>query len=768
MNETHTRFRHFRIATDVHGVVTVTLDVKGRPLNVFDDEVLTELGQIVSLLETRGETAMVVFRSGKESGFLAGADVRAIRGLDSREQVERVLMMGQQLFNRVERLPMPTVAAIHGPCLGGGLEFALACDFRIARDNSSTQIGLPEIKLGLIPGWGGTQRLPRLISGQAALDLILRGRSLDAREAHQIGLVDRAVSPLGWEGGIESFVADCLGGRLPRRGGLIANCKRKIADNTVARRLACRIAFRRLASQRRHYPAISAAIRAVIAADRRKLDGMAVERQEFLNVWDTATSGHLIDLFLHREAARQPATWVPGQSRVAHDRPIRTLGVVGAGAMGAGIGQLAAHRGFRVTLLEVNEAAANAGRERVESLFRRLAQRKQWPPEQLETALRSVRVTCETEELEHCDLVVEAVIEDEPTKHDVFRRLQDVVQASAVLATNTSSLSVDSMANVTLRAEKVAGLHFFNPVHRMELVEVVRGAATDDETVAKLLGFVRALGKTPIVTSDSPGFLVNRVLFPYLGEAVMMLREGVDIAKIDREVRQFGMPMGPLELLDQVGIDVAWHVARSLRPVLVDAEAVIEPLGILVDQQRLGKKSGYGFYRYRRGRRREPVVLPPEFPRHYRPASADRFVDDGMTLVQRRAIYPMLAEAVRCLEARVVANAWAIDLGMVLGTGFAPHTGGPLHLIDQIGAATVLDNLTRLAAFYGPRYEPPPMLKRVATDGSRFITAPQGSGTDGKGRPQAFPDDAPVAEAEHARSRPSDDPDDERPEGGNR
>lgn len=768
MNDTHTRFRHFRVDTDIHGVATVTLDVQGRPLNVFDDEVLAELGQIVSLLETRGETAMVVFRSGKESGFLAGADVRAIRGLVSRQQVERVLMLGQQLFTRVEQLPMPTVAAIHGPCLGGGLEFALACDYRIARDNSSTQIGLPEIKLGLIPGWGGTQRLPRLIGGQAALDLILRGRSLDARETHQIGLADRAVSPLGWEGGIESFVADCLGGRLPRRGGLIAHCKRKLADNAVARRLACRIAFRRLAAQRRHYPAISAAIRAVAAADRRNLDGMAIERQQFLEVWDSPTSGHLIDLFLHREAARQPATWVPGQSRLAHDRPVRTLGVVGAGAMGAGIGQLAAHRGFRVTLLEVDEAAAEAGRERVGSLFRRLAQRKQWPPEQLETALRSVRFTCDTEDLEHCDLVVEAVIEDEPTKHEVFRRLQDAVQASAVLATNTSSLSVDSMASVTLRGEKVAGLHFFNPVHRMELVEVVRGGATDDETVAKLLGFVRALGKTPIVTSDSPGFLVNRVLFPYLGEAVMMLREGVDIAKIDREVRQFGMPMGPLELLDQVGIDVAWHVARSLRPVLAEAETVTDSLGILVDQQRLGKKSGYGFYRYRRGRRREAVVLPPEFPRQYRPASADRFVDDGMTLVQRRAIYPMLAEAVRCLEGRVVANAWAIDLGMVLGTGFAPHTGGPLHLIDQIGAANVLENLHRLAALYGPRYQPPGMLERVANDGSRFIHTPGRTGADGTRRPPTVSGDASASAADGAKSGPHDEPQQERSEGGTR
>ena len=277
------------------------------------------------------------------------------------------------------------------------------------------------------------------------------------------------------------------------------------------------------------------------------------------------------------------------------------------------------------------------------------------------------------------------------------------------------------MADATRRREKVAGLHFFNPVHRMELVEVVRGAETDDATVARAVSFVRALGKTPVVTADAPGFLVNRILFPYLGEAVMMVRERVGVAKIDRQVRRFGMPMGPLELLDQVGLDVALHVARSLRAVLGEAAAVIDPLAVMTEHDRLGKKSGSGFYGYRHGKKRKPAELPKGFPLQYRPASSDRFVDDGLTLTQQRAVYPMLAEAARCLEQGVAEQPWAVDLAMVLGTGFAPHTGGPLHLIDAIGAEKVVENLDRLAAFYGDRFSPPVLLREMASERRRFF-----------------------------------------------
>ncbi len=717
-----TKYEHFSMETDDRGVTTVKLDVRGRPMNVLDASVITELEQIVSWLALRDDAPLTVFRSGKESGFLAGADVKAIRAIDSAEQAEATLKRGQRLFDRVEQLPMPTLAVLHGPCLGGGLEFSLACDYRIARDNSSTQIGLPEIKLGLIPGWGGTQRLPRLIGCREALEMILQGRSLDAQQALRIGLIDEAVSPLGWESNVEALVDDCLAKRLTRR-PMDRRVGRRWMDITApGRQLLFWFVARRIASQSRHYPALAAAIRAVRAGFDRNTDGFACERQEFVRLLNTATSSNLIDLFLAREAARSLGTWVGESARVAHEHPIRTVGVVGAGAMGAGIGQLAAHRGFQTRLTEVDDAAAEAGQARIEGLFKRLAERKRWAPEQLETALQSVTVSTDPGDLVTCDLVIEAVVERESVKHDVFRRLDQSVQASAILATNTSSLSVDSMAAVTDRPEKFAGLHFFNPVHRMELVEVVRGENTDEETVAKLVGFVRALGKTPIVTSDSPGFLVNRILFPYLGEAVMMLREGVEPGTIDRQVRRFGMPMGPLELFDQVGLDVALHVARSLQSVLTDSGPVIDPLAVMAEHDRLGKKSGIGFYRYRRGKRQQPAALPPGFPRQYRPTSADRFVDDGMTVVQRRAVYPMLVEAVRCLEQGVVEHPWAIDLGMVLGTGFAPHTGGPLHLIDHIGPATVRENLRRLAVFYGSRFEPPAMLEEIADEEGCFFS----------------------------------------------
>ncbi|QDT12547.1 3-hydroxyacyl-CoA dehydrogenase NAD-binding domain-containing protein [Planctomycetes bacterium K23_9] len=714
-------YKNFTVTVDARGVCQIVLDVPNRPLNVLDHSVMTELASIVSDLETSDTIKVVVFRSSKESGYLAGADVSAIANIQSPQHAARLIENGQLLFQRIEWLPMKKVVVIHGPCLGGGLEMALACDYIIARDNSSTKIGLPEIKLGVIPGWGGTQRLPKRVGLQNSLSMILQGKHLDAKEALNIGLVDRAIPPEDWADGVEQFIDNIVSGSLNCSPRSHRKWTTRLLDNTsLGRAIVFRATGKKIAAKTKAFPALKSALKAIKSAYVRGKDGFFVERTEFTKLLSTPTCRNLLGLFFAREKARSPKTWTVDSVRAAHEMPIQRVGVIGAGAMGAGIGQLAALRGFDVVIKEVNEDAATQGRRRIDVLINSLANRKGWSDFQRRDLTQKITVTCDDDLLRQSDLIVEAIVERMETKQAVFSELDAMVGQDTILATNTSSLSVDTMAMAVSRPANFGGLHFFNPVQRMELVEIVQGKATSDATVSRLVAFVRAMGKTPIVTSDSPGFLVNRVLFPYLGEAILMVREGYDVAKIDKELRRFGMPMGPLELLDQIGLDVALHVAGSLSEVLSGVEPVVEMLQMMVDDGKLGKKTNAGFYRHSNGRRGEVIELaistqPKKF--------AETFLDDSLTPIQRRLVYPMLAEAIKCHEERVVVEAWAIDLAMVLGTGFAPHLGGPLHVADSIGVQTLLTNMEFLQEQCGDRFAPPATLTRMAKeDGSFFET----------------------------------------------
>ena len=721
-----TNYNCFDVKIDSRNVAFVTLDVPGRPLNVLDRQAMQELRQIVEDFEANDAINLVVFRSGKESGFLAGADVASIAEINSPDEAMRLLEEGQQLFDRIDQLPMPTLAVIHGPCLGGGLEWSLACDHRIARDNSSTQIGLPEIKLGLIPGWGGTQRLPRLVGLTMGLSMILQGRPKNAKAAANIGLIDQAIAPETWDTDVDAFIEaiindrDSLPPRRPRRRSTWL-----LEFTALGRAIVFRSAKKRVASKSESFPALASAIRAVAAGYRRGIDGFRAEREEFAGLISTSTCRRLLELFFAREKARNTKTWSPKLSEVIHADPIRSIGVIGGGAMGAGIAQLAALRGFDVTLKEIDDETVDSARSRVSALLDHVADRKRWNRSQRESVSQRISFTAEKSELAKVDLVIEAIVEREDLKCAVFTELDRAVRPGAIFATNTSSLSVDRMAAVLKRPSDFAGLHFFNPVHRMELVEVVRGAKTSDQTIAKLVGLVRALGKTPVVTTDSPGFLVNRVLFPYLGEAILMIREGYDARKIDQEMKRFGMPMGPCELLDQVGLDVAAHVATSLSTTLVGVEPVIEQLSAMTGDGLLGVKSGQGFYQYAKGKRAEPTILPG--PINTEP-ELDDFVSDGLSPIARRLVYPMLAESIRCHQEKVVREPWAIDLAMVLGTGFAPHLGGPLHLVDAIGHQQVLQNQCRLRSVFGKRFAPPKSLFATADRGLKFF-GPESNGS---------------------------------------
>ncbi|WP_182870086.1 3-hydroxyacyl-CoA dehydrogenase NAD-binding domain-containing protein [Rhodopirellula sp. JC639] len=708
---TRQQLTNLTLSLDDSGVYRIALNVPGRPMNVLNESVMAELEQAVNELETRSDVKLVVFKSTKESGFLAGADVEAIEAIESADHAERLMKQGQQLFDRIDHLPMPTLAVLHGPCLGGGLELALACDYRVARDNSSTKIGLPEIKLGLIPGWGGTQRLPKLVGLKESLSMILSGKHLSACDAMKIGLVDRAIQPDQWRDEIVRVI-DTLagGGSLRRKLPGAAALWRLIERIPQVRGHILSLTQKRLAGKSKHYPALTAAIHAIVDGYDAHADGFETERREFCDLIDTPTCRQLLRLFFSRERARNLKTWTPHSLEMIHGDPIRTLGVIGGGAMGAGIAQAAAIRGYAVHVKEVDADAASQGSARIDRLVADYGRHKKFGADQVRELRDRINIGTDFDALADVDCVVEAVVERMQVKQSVLADVEKAVRKSAILATNTSSLSVTEMAASLSRPSQFAGLHFFNPVHRMELVEVVRGDETSDATIAQLVSLVRALGKTPIVTTDSPGFLVNRILFPYLGEAIMMVREGHSIAVIDREMRDFGMPMGPLQLLDHVGLDVALHVARSLGAVMRDVDDVVDVLSPLARRNEIGLKSKRGFYDYR-GKKPQPRETAEVVDFIVEPARPERFLTDGLSDIQRRLVYLMMGEAIRCEERRVVEHAWAIDLAMVLGTGFAPHRGGPLAVVDQIGTQTVLDNMERLHAQYGDRFTPPASLQ---------------------------------------------------------
>ncbi len=717
-DQTH-QYTAFEVAIDVAGVMTVSLNVPGRPMNVLTADVVDELEAIVTDIEARRDVKLVVFRSEKESGFLAGADVRAITSIAGPAQAGRLIDAGQQLFHRIDHLKIPTVVVIHGPCLGGGLEWALACDYRIARDNSSTKIGLPEIKLGLIPGWGGTQRLPQQVGLLASLKMILSGNPVSAYEAAKMQLIDRAISPDDWEHGVERFIDDVLNRRVRAERSLRKRLWRSLESTSLARMWILRKTRKKLRSKSEQYPALFAAILAIEAGLFKQGAGYVSERSEFVKLLATPTCRNLLNLFFERESARDIKTWATTSDRSdMHFHEIRRVGVIGAGAMGAGIGQFAATHGYEVAFREVNESAAQQGRARIEKLMKKYADRYRLDAEKRRELSDHVVMSTDDDAVVLSDLVIEAAVERLDIKQQIFARLNETVAADCILATNTSSLSVDAIATATTHPNRVAGLHFFNPVHRMELVEVVRGTHTSDDTITRLVAFVRSLGKTPIVTKDAPGFLVNRVLFPYLGEAVLMCSEGYTPAEIDHEVRRFGMPMGPLELIDQVGVDIAMHVATSLGEVLIELEPVVDLLSEMVEQGELGKKTSSGFYRYQDGGAVGWNLAGSA--RIMTSKDAERFVDDGLSMIQRRLVSPMLREAVRCKEQQIVREDWMIDLAMVLGTGFAPHRGGPLRVIDSIGAAIVHENMNQLETLHGKRFAPPALLGSMASAGERF------------------------------------------------
>jgi 3-hydroxyacyl-CoA dehydrogenase/enoyl-CoA hydratase/3-hydroxybutyryl-CoA epimerase len=705
-----------RVNSLADSVAELVIDVPGRPVNVFSRQVMTDLAEALKRLAAEPGLKLVFIRSGKASGFLAGADLQEFARVQNAAEAVELSAQGQKLFDQLADLPVPTVAMISGPCLGGGLEFALACDYRVVIEDPKTQLGFPEIELGLLPAWGGTQRLPRVVGLERALHMILGARRLTPRQALEWGLADALQGP--GRGTPPAFLASAV--KRPRKGLPLRTWQQRMLEsNPLGRWLIYRGAERLL--RRRvpdDMPAPYEALQAVRTGLRQGMAaGLAFEREAIGRLATTPACRNLITLFFQREQARK----LPESIQAEALSPIRRVGVVGAGTMGAGIAQLAALKGCEVVVREVNEEALKAGLEKIRGLFNKAVERGIVSGDEGQRTFAAVHGTTAWQGFADVDLVVEAVIEDADLKRAVFREIEQHASPSAILATNTSSLGVKPLVDGLRRKERVAGLHFFNPVHKMPLVEVVRTETSSRLTVDGLVQWAILLGKTPVVVKDSPGFVVNRILMPYLNEAVLLVGEGMGVERVDQAMRRFGMPVGPSELLDQIGLDVAAHIGGSMEPVFGGRFAPNPVFGRMKEKGWLGQKNNLGFYRYQ-GRKKRVHEEAVALVRGSLPAAAPSWLyglgpTDQMRTARERMVGLMVNEAAACLGEGLADSAGTIDLAMVLGTGWAPHRGGPLCYGEDVGFGKVVELLEDLGQRFGRRFEPCGALRRLAGQG---------------------------------------------------
>jgi 3-hydroxyacyl-CoA dehydrogenase/enoyl-CoA hydratase/3-hydroxybutyryl-CoA epimerase len=709
------------VERDVEGSVGLKLDVPGRAVNVFNRQVMTDLDAALDAVAA-SKPPLLIVQSGKKSGFVAGADLHEFLAIRDAAGATAISAAGQKLFDKLAGLPIPTTAAISGPCLGGGLEFALACDYRLVYDKPSTQLGLPEVELGLLPGWGGTQRLPRTIGLERALRVILDRKRLSASEAYRWGLADAIASTEAeLRERFAQLTARALTDGKRRRSGLPLRTwrQRLLESNPLGRRVLFKATERLL--RRKVWddmPAPLEALEAIRTGIKGGITaGLAYERGAAGRLAVSTACRNLIGLFFQSEKARK----LPDEFLGATPTEVRRVGIVGAGVMGAGIAQLAAFKGCKVMVQEVSQSALDAGLARITSLFQKAVERRLLSEPESVQRLAAIQGTLQWEGFENVDVVVEAALEDLDAKRAVFRELEARTRPTTVLATNTSSLPVERLQEGLAHPQRVAGMHFFNPVHKLPLVEVARAPASGEPALATLTQWAINLGKTPVVVRDSPGFVVNRILMPYLNEAVILVSEGLNIEQVDRVMKRFGMPMGPLELLDQIGLDVAAHVAQSMRPVLAGR---FEP-NVAFEKMRagglLGQKNGRGFYVHG-GKKPKVNAQVQELLRGLCPAGTSQTLPAQVRLSEgrERMVLLMVNEAALGLSEGLAASAAAIDLAMVLGTGWAPHRGGPLRYADDRGLSDVVQALTALAARHGRRFEPCAELKRHAEANDPF------------------------------------------------
>jgi 3-hydroxyacyl-CoA dehydrogenase / enoyl-CoA hydratase / 3-hydroxybutyryl-CoA epimerase len=672
MKDSETSPSAWRMERDADGIVWLIADKPGTSTNVLSSQVLRELDGLLDRISIPPPRAVVVI-SAKKSGFIAGADIKEFTGITSAESGYRLIHAGQQVFDRLEALPCPTVAAIQGFALGGGLELALACRYRVAVGDARLSLGFPEVQLGIHPGFGGTVRSVRLIGVRAAMEMMLTGKPLRAEKALRVGLVDRLVPESELRAAARNLILESPPRRRPglAQRALSWPLVRFIVQRSLTGQVAQKV-------RREHYPAPYAIIDLWTRYGAHGAVAFEAEARSIAHLFTTETARNLIRVFLLQDRLKA----LGGKSSIALER----VHVVGAGVMGGDIAAWSALRGLTVTLqdreLRFIEPALKRARELFEKRLR--------DPAKVEEATARLTADVAGDGVAQADVVLEAIFESLEAKRELYASLEPRMKPGAILATNTSSIVLESLAERLADPARLVGLHFFNPVPQMPLVEIIHSAATDPAVVQTAIAFTRKLDKLPVPCRSAPGFLVNRVLMPYLHEAMYAAQQGVPISVIDEAAQAFGMPMGPIELADVVGLDVAAHVGEIIAADLGRAAPNLTRLRELVSLGKLGRKSGAGFYLWRDGKPMKSAAAAEPPPRD--------LID--------RLILVLVNECAACLRERIAEDADLIDAAVVFGTGFAPFRGGPLAYARSRGVAAVVERLEELAARYGARFQP--------------------------------------------------------------
>lgn len=700
------------------GIVELCFDRKDDAINKFDARTVTELGEAVEAIQKAGNVTGLVVTSAKD-GFIVGADITEFGKMFvlPEEELAQWNAKASKVFSLVEDLPFPSVSAINGIALGGGFEMALATDYRVM--STKAQVGLPEVKLGIFPGFGGTVRLPRLVGADSAIEWIASGEQQKPDAALKVHAVDAVVAPEKLMGAALKLLKLAQDGQYDWKARR-AQKTGKLKLDTIESMMVFETAKAFIAGKAgKHMPAPVAAVSAIQkAANKTRDDALAIEAQGFAKVAKTPAADALIGLFLNDQLIKKKGK---EYAKIAH--PVKHATVLGAGIMGGGIAYQSAVRGVPVTMKDISDKALDLGMSEANKLLAKQVERKKITQEKAGAVLSSIRPTLTYGDMSSVDVVVEAVVENPKIKKSVLAEIEALVRPDTVLASNTSSISIDELATGLQRPENFLGMHFFNPVHKMPLVEVIKGAKTNPEAVATIVGLATTMGKTPIVVNNCPGFLVNRVLFPYFAGFMLALRDGADFVKVDKVMEGFGWPMGPAYLDDVVGMDTSHHVADVLAEGYPDrmAKTFRSALDVMYENKRFGQKNGVGFYKYETDPKGKPKktadpvsyeLIATVQPNGQQDMSDEEIID--------RLMIPMIIETARCLEEDIVATAAEADMGLIMGIGFPPHLGGALKYADMLGLKTVVEKAQKYASL-GKLYEPTERMKEMAAKGETYF-----------------------------------------------
>lgn len=688
------------------GIAYLTINVPDEKVNILSFEVLQQLSKILEGLQNNRDIKALVIKSGKSDTFIAGANLHEFEtGFSDPTFIEKALNAGQSAFRKLEALPFPTIAVIHGICVGGGLELALACKYRLVSDHPKTSLGLPETTIGIYPGWGGTQRLPRLVGLMEGVQMITSGRPVNGVKAFKIKLADDLFANEFAEEKIERFVQQCI----TEKGRKQIEDKRKlkgwmhllIEGNPIGRSYLFKKAKKEILGKTKgHYPAPLIALKVIEETYEMPLEkGLEREKAVFIESIPVLTpvAKNLIHLFFVQDALKK----VTGAPAGITPAPVSNVGVIGAGTMGIGIAYLCSNADFSVRLKDVNWDILGKAFGAVSKIYDKLLQKRKLKPHEASLKMHRISAATDYSGFKTVDLAIEAATENLDLKKQIFHEMESIISPKAMIASNTSSLTLAEMSEGMQHPERFVGMHFFNPADRMPLVEVVPGKTTTPEILAGAVSFCRKLGKTPIIVQDCHGFLVNRIFVPGANEVIWMLQEGAPMKKLEDVLLNFGLPMSPFELGDEVGNDVSYKVSKIFEKAYGDRMKPPPLLEALYEHKLFGKKAGKGFYIYKGKEKHEnPEIknLLKSFVKQPREISDQEIIE--------RVLYIMINEAWRCLQEHIVDDPDTVDLAMIMGTGFPPFRGGLMQYANDVGNATIVERLKHYEKLYGSRFKP--------------------------------------------------------------